>query len=236
MEKVVDAFRSPALDFVMFHDYNMPDVAPHVIDLIEVGTEYYQKPVVLAEFGVEFRGGDRTFLVDPQHVGLHNGLWSGWFSETPIIPLSWWWDSYVDRHNLWTEYATLSKFATLLNFDVNHIIFKTLMAGNLTISPEVQATCVVRCIYAGDRAALWLKNDDYKWSLMSEGKEPKETGALVQVIPDLVPGHYSIIWFDPQTGQISEKSPEAEVKEDGVMRLSVPTFARDRACFLKRRP
>ena len=76
-EKVVDAFQSPAMDLVMYHSYNTIDLGPYVVDLHDATVAYYQKPVILAEFGVEYRGADRTARVDPQHVGLHNAIWAG---------------------------------------------------------------------------------------------------------------------------------------------------------------
>lgn len=236
VEKLVDAFKSPAIDFVMFHDYNSLNVAPHFTDLHEAAIEYYQKPVVLGEFGVEFRGGERTYKVDPQNVGLHNGIWSGWFNETPIIPLSWWWDSYIDRHDLWREYAILSRFADSMNFNVKHLVFKTLTPGYSEANPTEQVVSMVRCIYTGQHCSLWFKNDEYQWSLMGEGKEPKEMGAFSQIIPDLVPGLYSIAWYDPQNGHFFEKTTHGEVKEDGVLSLSVPSFSKDLACLVMRQP
>jgi hypothetical protein len=235
-EKLVDAFKAPAMDFVMFHDYNSLNLAPYFVDLHEATTEYYQKPVVLGEFGIEFRGGDLTYKADSQHVGLHNGIWSGWFSETPIIPMSWWWDSYIDRYNLWSQYASVSRFAESMNFDVKHLAFKTLVVGRSTAKPSEQAPCMVRCIYFGEHCALWFKNLDYQWSLVNEGKALVDAGAFSQDVPDLVPGRYSIAWFDPQTGQFSEKKEEVELKEGGVLALSVPSFSKDLACLIKRQP
>ncbi|MCI0696602.1 glycoside hydrolase family 5 protein [candidate division KSB1 bacterium] len=233
-EKLVDAFKSPAMDFVMFHDYNSVNLAPHFTDLHEAVIEYYQKPFVLGEFGVEFRGADRTFKVDSQHVGLHNGLWSGWFNETPIIPLSWWWDNYIDPHNLWGEYASLSRFAQAMDFNAKHVVFKTLTVGHLDAKPEEQAPCLVRSIYSGENCAPWLKNMDYQWSIMSEGKEPMPIGTFSQIIPDLAPGRYAIAWYDPQTGKFFEKTTKVEVKTDGVLSLVVPSFSKDLACLVKR--
>lgn len=234
VEKLVDAFRSPALDFVMFHDYNSLDLAPHFTYLHEAAIEYYQKPVVLGEFGVEFRGGDLTYKADSQHVGLHNGIWSGWFNETPIIPLSWWWDSYIDKHDLWHEYASLSRFASSMDFNEKHLVFKTLAAGYLDADPKEQVSCMVRCTYNGEQCALWLKNDEYKWSDVSEGKQPELMGAFSQVVPDIVPGRYSIAWFDPQTGRFFEKRSEQDVKDDGKLLLAVPSFSKDLACLILR--
>jgi len=233
-EKVVEAFKSPAMDFVMYHQYNMMNVAGDLTNLHEVMVDYYQKPFVLGEFGVEFRGGDLTYKADPQGVGLHNGIWSGWFSETPVIPLSWWWDNYIDPHNFWGEFANLSRFAERMNFNTNHLVFKSLIPGRLEAKPEEQAACMVRIISSGGHCALWMKNDGYVWSLVAPDKVPLETGAFTQPVPDLVPGRYSIAWFDPQTGKFNDKTVEVEVKADGVLSLAVPSFAKDLACLISR--
>ncbi len=234
-EKLVDAFKSPALDYVMFHDYNSVNLAPHFIDLHEATIEYYHKPVVLGEFGVEFRGADRTFAVDPQHIGLHNGIWSGWFSETPIIPLSWWWDNYIDPHDLWREFASLSRFAQALPIDRQHLVFKTLAAGRLTDQPGEQAACLVRIIYSGEHCALWFKNMDYQWSLVQEGRQPGAVGAFTQIIPDLPPGRFTVAWYDPQTGAFTGKPLVMETGADGTLVLPVPSLVKDLAVVLTRR-
>ena len=233
-EKLVDAFKSPAMDFVMFHDYNSLDLAAHFTNLHEAMLEYYEKPFVLGEFGVEFRGADRTARVDSQHVGLHNGIWSGWFNETPVIPLSWWWDNYVDPQNLWHEYGSLSRFAEKMSFEPQHLIFKTLTVGRLEAKPEEQAPCLVRCIYSGAQFALWIKNEAYQWSLVSEGHVPGQVGAFSQIIPDLAPGRYTVTWYDPQTGKFSDAKNEIAVKSDGQLSLPVPAFSKDLACFATR--
>ncbi|MFH0989547.1 MAG: cellulase family glycosylhydrolase [bacterium] len=235
IEKLVDAFKSPATDFVMFHEYNTLNMAPYVIDLHEAATEYYQKPVILGEFGIEFRGGDRTFKADSQHIGLHNGIWAGWFSETPVVPMSWWWDNYIDAHNLWHEYAALTRFAQSMEFEGKHLAFKTLDPGYLIAKPKEQAACMVRCIYFSDHAALWLKHLDYQWSLVSEGIQPAKLGSFTQVVPHLVPGQYTVRWYDPQAGQFSEKLDAAEVKQDGVLSLTIPVLTTDLACLLIRK-
>ena len=148
--------------------------------------------------------------------------------------MSWWWDSYIDLHNLWSEYAGLSRFAASMNFNVQHLAFKTLTAGYRDTSPEEQVQCMVRCIYAGEHCALWLKNDGYQWWLVNEGTPPKTITPFSQAVPDLAPGRYSVTWYDPQSGQFLGKTSEAVVKEDGVLSLSVPSFTKDLACLVVR--
>ena len=233
-EKVVDAFKSPAMDFVMFHQYNNLNIGPYVTDLTEAMLEYYQKPIVLAEFGVEYRGGDRTYKLDPQHIGLHNGIWSGWFNETPIIPLSWWWDNYIDKYDIWSEYKNLSQFVAAMDFSKDNLVYKTLIAGEEETIGSERIPAIVRCVYYGDVAALWFKNEFYQWSRMNEGEVLSQVDSFRQVIPNLVKGSYIIKWYDPQTGKYAQNEDKAEVKEDGILKLVVPTFLKDVACLLIR--
>jgi hypothetical protein len=233
-EKAIDAFKDPSLDFVMYHEYNNVNFAPYIVEFHEATTEYYRKPVVLAEFGVEFRGADLTYKADSLHVGLHNGIWAGWFSETPVVPLSWWWDNYIDPHNLWYEYANLTRFADSLDLSSGRLAFATLVPGVLTASPQEQARSMVRCMYVADGCALWLKNEEYQWSIVQQGGALPPIAAFSQPVPDLAPGRYRILWYDPQTGRFAPETGDGEVKEDGILLLPVPAFARDLACLVKK--
>lgn len=234
IEKVIDAFKAPAMDFVMFHSYNNFNFAPYIIDLTENTVDYYNKPVVLGEFGIDYRGADRTYKLDSQAIGLHNGIWSGWFAETPIIPMSWWWDNYIDPYNLWYEFANLSRFAEKIDLNASHLTYRTLVPGFLSSDSTQQVQCMVRCIYNNDNAALWLKNNFYQWSLISEGNEPQETGSFTQIIPDLLPGNYTVKWYDPQTGIFLENETEREVRGDGKLSLIINSFKKDLACLVIR--
>ena len=71
-------------------------------------------------------------------------------------------------------------------------------------------------------------------ALVGEGAVPSEVGAFSQVVPEVIPGRYAILWYDPQTGRFSEKTVEAEVKDDRMLLLSVPSFSRDLACVVLR--
>lgn len=234
VEKVVDAFKSPAMDFVMFHNYNNFNFAPYVTDLLDNTVDYYDKPVVIGEFGIDYRGADRTYKSDPQAIGIHNAIWSGWFAETPVIPMSWWWDNYIDPHNFWFEFRHLSRFSKEININANNLKFNTLVPGFLGTDSTKQAECLIRCIYFEDEAALWFKNNSYQWSLINEGQDLLQTDTFTQTITGLVPGNYTIDWYDPQTGEFSENKTETNVKRDGKLKLIVPSFNKDLACLLLR--
>lgn len=234
IEKIVDAFQSSAFDYVHFHDYNMTDVAPHFTYLLEGALEYYRKPVVIAEYGIEFRSGEMTYKHDSAHVGFHNGLWAGLFNETPILPMSWWWDSYIDRYNLWYQFEYLVRFMKEIDFNQKYLLFKTLPPPTLRNDSSQQVLCFTRALYFGEHCALWMRNDDYKWWLVNEGTVAKELGAFAQLVPDLLPGKYAVQWYDPQRGVFDTTKQEASVGSDGVLSLVVPSFAKDRACLIRR--
>ena len=231
-EKLVDAFRSPEFDFVMYHDYNMPDVAPHLINIVELGEEFYNKPVVIGEFGIEYRGGDLTYVFDPEHIGLHNGIWAGFFSETPILPMSWWWDSYIDTLDLWYQFANLSRFADSLDFSARPLAFRRLTPGFQEQFPRARVTCGIQCVTAGGRYALWFKSGNYLWSAKTTNIKLEKIDSFVQKITGVVPGKYSVSWYDPQTGTFTGKTTKAIVNADSVLTLSVPSFTKDLACLV----
>ncbi|MCX7984828.1 MAG: cellulase family glycosylhydrolase [Bacteroidetes bacterium] len=232
VEKLVDAFKSPAFDYIHFHDYNMHDVAAHCTYLHEATLEYYDKPVVMGEFGIEYRGGELTYKLDSLHVGLHNGIWAGFFNETPIIPMSWWWDSYIDKYDLWHEYNNLTRFAQFIDFNSKNLRFITLTAGYERAKPSEQVSCFVRALYFGTNCALWIKNDAYKWWLLSEGKEPAIVPSFVQPVPAMLPGTYTAHWYDPQTGSFSTTVDTVVVDSNGSAVVQVPPVKYDIACLL----
>jgi hypothetical protein len=232
-EKVVDAFKSPAMDFVMYHHYNTLDMAPYILDLHRAMIEYYQKPFILGEFGVEYRGGDRTYAIDPQHIGLHNGIWAGFFSQTPVIPLSWWWDNYIDKYNFWSEYKNLSEFANHIDINNKHFEFKEIQLGVIA-SQNHPTTCLVNCIYYGDNAAIWFKNDRYQWSLVYEGKNPDEIEQFIQTIDSFSEGNFEVQWFDTQSGKFLDRKVRVKVESNGILKLEVPSFTKDIACIIQK--
>jgi len=106
-----DMWEIKQLDFSQTHHYNNPNFAESLPQAIHHHQGKYHKPHVIGEFGVDFRGPAETKENDPDNVGFHNGLWAGFCSPTPIIPLSWWWDNLIDPYNLYFHFDAVTKFS-----------------------------------------------------------------------------------------------------------------------------
>jgi len=91
------------------------------------------------------RGGDLTFKVDSSSRAPNGS--GGWFNETPIIR-DVWWDSYIDKYNLWFEFANLHRLPGIW-FQCPSSLFKTLTSGSVE---QTHSRCIASCeaLYRGD--------------------------------------------------------------------------------------
>jgi len=109
------------IDFSQIHLYNDPDLVYATKESIRWHTKLFNKPHVIGEYGVEYRGGPETIAADSQFVGIHNGLWAGFISPTPIIPMTWWWDEVIDPQDLYFEFRNIGKIWNSSVRDTSHV-------------------------------------------------------------------------------------------------------------------
>ena len=100
------------IDITQTHLYNKPNFAELIPAAIDRHRFEYQKPHVVGEFGSDYRGSKETRDNDPENVAIHNGLWAGLFSPTPISPLTWWWDELIEADNLYFHFQAITNFAS----------------------------------------------------------------------------------------------------------------------------
>jgi endo-1,4-beta-mannosidase len=94
------------LDFAQVRCYqDMPSeetvdqVADTLIALSEASA-YARKPVLLTEFSLN--RWHEPAADDPTGVHIHNTIWATALSGAAGGGMTWWWDTYVDRQNLYT--------------------------------------------------------------------------------------------------------------------------------------
>ncbi len=141
-----------SLDFLTVHRYGPTgflDISGAVHDLIVDLVQRYHEPVVLAEFGADWRwSADSYTTSDVDGVQIHNGIWSSVLSGAASSGMLWWWDTYIHPNNLYYHFEALSKFlkgvkpdgAELRNLQVQFVQPAQIGAEdlcNLTVYPSL---------------------------------------------------------------------------------------------------
>lgn len=102
------------IDFVTIHKYGpegFRDIPMTLRELVLKALELYGKPVLVTEFGVDWRWeGKPYYYFDKEGVGLHDGLWSTLVAGSPVTAMSWWWDNYVHPFRLYYHFKAVSEF------------------------------------------------------------------------------------------------------------------------------
>jgi len=104
----------PTIDLTQTHRYgdegSIRDTAGYLPSDAHDG-DRFEKPHLLGEFGISWRGSDDRFDPHGQGTDLHNALWSATLTGEAGGAAIWWWDSYVHPKNLYHIFAGLAKFS-----------------------------------------------------------------------------------------------------------------------------
>jgi len=94
----------PQLDFAAYHSYNEPSPASRLAAVTQSFLSRYQKPVMIGEFGIDYRGWSRS--QDPYLRGLRQGVWGGALGGSVGTGMSWWWEN-LHSENVYPLYQAL---------------------------------------------------------------------------------------------------------------------------------
>ncbi len=107
-------WRLEEIDLITIHKYGPAgfiNIADNSYELVRRVKEEYGKPVILAEFGVDWRWeGEPYYYKDREGAGLHDGLWATLMAGSPSTGMSWWWDNYIHPYNLYYHFKAVSEF------------------------------------------------------------------------------------------------------------------------------
>ena len=220
----------PQIDFTQVHHYSFPlglDL-PTVAEarLRAYRNAYPGKPVLLSEYGVDYRGPAETLENDPDAIGFHHGIWIGLLAGGFGTGMSWWWDNLVDPQDLYFHFGPVARFTESIAFDTQ---------GFEPIRPVAAAAGRNLKAYAlrGTSVVLaWVQNLDHQWlypPLPGPDEAPVEAATLA--LTNLADGAWTARWIDTYTG--FDVATEAVTVTGGAITLAVPTFARDVALRLE---
>jgi hypothetical protein len=99
-----DFWNMPEMDFSVYHSYGEADPALYVARLSDDFVRRYNKPVMIGEFGTDFRNWN--IAADPYLRGFRQGLWGGTLGGSMGTSMSWWWEGLHDD-NVYPLYTVL---------------------------------------------------------------------------------------------------------------------------------
>ncbi len=134
------------LDFTQHHNYgSTANMKANILKYVE----RFKKPDVVGEFALGWKGPGKDYPVELYEGELHNGIWRGMFSPTPILPLTWWWEwHYYQDH--YYHFKMAADFVSLMLKNkeyVQEIPVKSLDADIETMG-----------LQSGNHLFLWLRN------------------------------------------------------------------------------
>jgi hypothetical protein len=91
----LDFWSSTGIDFTQSHLYGPDNRITRLPAQSQGYISGYQKPYVCGEFSRRWESATSE-APDNYLQELHYGLWLGMVQSTPILPMTWWWDSHWD--------------------------------------------------------------------------------------------------------------------------------------------
>lgn len=233
----------PGLDIIQEHEYSS-QINEKEHDLANRSVQDYQqlaatvpaKPILLGEFGYSAKNyGDD---IEKTGIHLHNGLWSTTFSGYAGSGMYWWWDIYVDAHNLWQHYLGLARFLTGEDLTLYQPFSPVKIIG-----PDGSNAQAVGLGLQGEDTLVWLRSNGYTAQASIEARAKLQDSA--QYIPPLVKdlslilnglesGQYTVSWFDPQKAEWLKEQTVTAIAQKLI--VSVPPFRQDLAAKIARNP
>jgi hypothetical protein len=225
-------WKSPRISFAQYHsyihylDWMRETVEQDAAAFVLAGQQEvsgYDKPAFLAEFGYMGRGETSSMNpLDPDGIALHNALWAGALSGAAGTPMLWWWDNYIEPHDLYYRYKALAAFLADVDWTQSFVPMR--------IENKALRVLALR----SDRTVLlWVQNLENTWyKRIEEQREPETREHVLLALRDFPPGPYRVAWFDPQRGDWLSRHTLDGAK--GVLRLRPPAFRMDVAARLTR--
>ena len=107
------------IDFTMTHMYgqagNTADFTQQIKRETRAGLAF-NKPYLLAEFGIDWQTGDERWDRPRSGLNMHNGAWAALMSGAAGTAMLWYWDGYVHPSNCYHILTPVRKFADAVDW------------------------------------------------------------------------------------------------------------------------
>ncbi|MBR6059973.1 MAG: hypothetical protein IKP58_17530 [Victivallales bacterium] len=169
-----------------------------------------KKPMVITEFGGSSYADNMSNLVKQVEVGL----WTGFFSEMPILPMYWWF-ALVEDKELYNYYDAIRLFGE-----------KEDRRGMTSTAFDVPETSLQASeLRKNDRLMYWIFDKAFFFPDVENLTPVVQNGKKMTVMaPE--PGEYTMEFWSPSNGKLMETKDLSVVKDAKTIELALPSFSR----------
>lgn len=164
----------------------------------------YRKPFVSGEFSLHWTGTTAATPVAFERE-VHMALWRGMFMQSPILPMTWWWDFHADQGDYFHFARARDMVEKMVEGDGK------LERAALAASPELEALAAKTPL----GAFAWVRN--------KQGGTVNGTSITLNGIANL---NYDVRTFDTWTGVWG--AAQAHAAANGTLKVNLPTLGADK--------
>jgi hypothetical protein len=132
------------------------------------------KPVILAETGAvepSHAGPSKFYPADTAGMLLHDILFAPFFSGAAGAGMSWHWDSYVDKNNLWYHFGRFSEAVKGINP----------VKERFVVSKSETENFRIYILNGTETILVWLRDKNNTWESELRDHQPPVTISGVQI-------------------------------------------------------
>lgn len=173
------------------------------------------KPVILAETGAvepHHSGPSKYYPVDTAGIILHDILFAPFFSGSAGTGMSWHWDTYVDKNNLWYHFGRFSEAIK----GINPLEEKFIVSKSETDNFRVYQ------LYGRKTILIWLRDKKNTWeSELRDGQPPlAKSGIQLDLTQTGINGSFgTVAFYNPWQDKWQDAKSEG-------LKLLLPCFKR----------
>lgn len=208
-------FELPEIDFVPAHFYAR-DVAERVRD-VWLRYRALRKPVFISEFSAGHEPLDDQ--ADTFGAHLHAGLWLAFLTPLAGNAMPWWWDTFVEKNDLYHHWAALVKFAKGVDRRGKHfeLVHAKLQLGDA-------AAVSLQGLVAPQEAYLWVY-DDAAVFRPDLARRPVLAPRRPLRLNGMLGGAFTVEFWDARQGKVLARQVVAS--RDGALSFVLPSSESD---------
>jgi hypothetical protein len=194
-----------SLDFTQHHNYGpTDDMKKSILKYVEL----FKKPDVVGEFAIGYKGPGKDYPIELYEIELHNGLWRGMFSPTPVLPLSWWWEWHY-HYNHYFHLRIAADFSSLMLVGNDDIL------RGIAVS-SVDAGIETMGLKSGNDLFIWFRNssEEAKTDLVLNIEETGNISYLMRYYDTWTGNFSNDMEIELMNGQLILKDAHLEIGKD----------------------